>query len=35
MLKNRQSVILKSTQLHRFSTESHFPWQLDVERFSQ
>jgi len=25
--------MLKSLQLRRFSTESHFTWQLDVERF--
>jgi len=27
--------MLKSLQLHRFSTESHFIWQLDVEGFSK
>jgi len=25
--------MLKSLQLHRFPTESHFTWQLDVEHF--
>jgi len=27
--------MLKSLQLHRFLTESHFTWQLDVEGFSK
>jgi len=27
--------MLKSLYLHRFSTESHFTWQLDVEHFSK
>jgi len=27
--------MLKSLQLRRFSTESHFTWQLDVEGFSK
>jgi len=26
-------MMLKSLLLRRFSTESHFAWQLDVERF--
>jgi len=31
MLKNLYAVMLKSLQLSRFSTESHFTSQLDVE----
>jgi len=27
--------MLKSLPLRRFSTESHFTWQLDVEGFSK
>jgi len=28
-------VTLRSLQLRRFSTESHFTWHLDVEHFSK
>jgi len=27
--------MLKSLQFRRFSTESHFTWQLDVEEFGK
>jgi len=27
--------MLKNLQLYRFSTESHFPWQLDVKWFNK